>query len=990
MADNTRFPFLDRYRRLERLLFFADASSPFSQFPEALNRAFDRIGFTQEYVNSQIKVFEQRSVPNADAIEKLGASTSKVVKDIVWGMIELDSTGVALLDTPILQRLRSIRQNGFTYLVFPAASHVRLEHSLGVLAVVSQYIDSISKSAVQPRTFAAGLSAAAIEPKLAMDLKHAALLHDIGHFPLSHVLESIFESEPSTFLFGNITIRDFEIEVMSVLPDLKSRLSEKLSITILLSPRFNRFYSALRKDEWAIYRLACLVSGAPLDVNQPGYTQLISGAVDCDKVDYLLRDSIMCNVPVAIDKARLFLNSALVECEPGTIKKLSEKGVLSLKTEFDRSALTLVLNSSGVDTIEEVAFARAILYERVYRHAVTRNAERMLSIALADSAMRATDRTVWLDALNSFTMTDDTLLQRVLEAASEDGKELARRIRHRQLPKRAFAFSPEFYSPVVPYVDIFSNLEPHQAASRYYHEVTSKDPFHEIVEDLKETSAYFTSSEKHREIENKISDKAEELANRLRPVNQQIPTGRPRVFFIPLPDHSATPTSCAFVTREGELESSGEYSRAAQIVSAKEIGRSIGFVTCDPPWAEIVFLAAQEVIYDYFGDETAQVDIDLYFDTSESEAGQSQLLRVKATKRFYIAEERAARRCRLDRSRLSTYRRHLSEDGFYDRRPRLAPPEPLTGEIDSIANMFREFSGQHGWRVTPTTIRHFINQFPPGLRREAKKLLLSLNFLNRHTASSALARVIRETVAEIRKTNHSGVHLVSLAGTSARMMLELTKQESRPEWRTLGISEHLSIHDALGTAKAGDVIIFVDDNVSSGTQFSAQLLSWLGVREKSPDAAVKKEAGIEHVTLQPNERALLGQIDLWFVTCVGKAESNALIREKLQVADNLLKYKGTRFAQSLDSSDSGAELSSAFEEFLRNVGAACVTSSSEVGGGAPDENALGYGNSRGRTVTLWNVPTSTFTALWCPGIVDGEPWCPLFIRRGYAEMLVVA
>ncbi|WP_420869819.1 phosphoribosyltransferase-like protein [Bradyrhizobium septentrionale] len=54
------------------------------------------------------------------------------------------------------------------------------------------------------------------------------------------------------------------------------------------------------------------------------------------------------------------------------------------------------------------------------------------------------------------------------------------------------------------------------------------------------------------------------------------------------------------------------------------------------------------------------------------------------------------------------------------------------------------------------------------------------------------------------------------------------------------------------------------------------------------------------------------------------------------------------------------------------------------------KNALGYGNSEGRTVTLWNVSTSTFTALWCPGVVDGEPWFPLFIRRGYAGRLIVA
>ena len=144
---------------------------------------------------------------------------------------------------------------------------------------------------------------------------------------------------------------------MSRLKDQKSRLSEKLGIAILLSPRFKNFYTSLRQDEWAYLRVACLVSGAPLSVNIPGHSQLISGAVDCDKVDYLLRDSAMCNVPVAIDQARLFLNSALIECRGEKVRKLSKKGVFSLSTDLENPATTLGLNSSGVDTIEEVAFA---------------------------------------------------------------------------------------------------------------------------------------------------------------------------------------------------------------------------------------------------------------------------------------------------------------------------------------------------------------------------------------------------------------------------------------------------------------------------------------------------------------------------------------------------------------------------------------------------------------------------------------------------------
>src|SRR5262249_52001593 len=149
------------------------------------------------------------------------------------------------------------------------------------------------------------------------------------------------ESAPEVFNVGTVTVRDFEICFMDKLRNLKSHLSEKLSVALLLSPRFKEFYTALRRDEWAYLRIACLVSGSPLHVNQPGYSQLISGAVDCDKVDYLLRDSCMCNVPVAIDQARLFLNSALVRCDRRkTVKKLVDRGVLNLESaDLDQPAL---------------------------------------------------------------------------------------------------------------------------------------------------------------------------------------------------------------------------------------------------------------------------------------------------------------------------------------------------------------------------------------------------------------------------------------------------------------------------------------------------------------------------------------------------------------------------------------------------------------------------------------------------------------------------
>jgi HD superfamily phosphohydrolase len=994
MNDNTDFPKLNTFSALEKFLF-SNPEGNLAEFGKGLNDAFDRLGFTCIFVDEKEKQFNARNLA-CEEIEKQGSNVSKVVKDVVWGMIELDSTTVEILDLPILQRLRYIRQNGFTYLVFPSASHVRLEHSLGVLAVVSKYISSINASAAQPQRYAEGLTPKTINSALALDLKHAAILHDIGHFPLSHVLETIFESDPKGFKIGGVLVQDFETCMMRTLPDIKSRLSEKLSLAILLSPRFKKFYTALRNDPWAYLRVACLVSGSSLEENSPGYSQLISGAVDCDKVDYLLRDSTMCNVPVAIDQARLFLNSALIECQGKTAQKLYDRGVLSLEeANLDKSALILVLNSSGVDTIEEVAFARATLYERVYRHSVTRNAERILAVAIFNATSLKDENENWDEVLSSFTCTDDTFIQRLLGSKSSRTQFLTDRLRRRDLPKRAFAFSPDFYQPIVPYVSIFSGGVA-DASSTYYHEVISKDPFHEVVEGLKERSATFRSNQKHLAIEQLISDESSKIALALKKMGEAPPSGDPILFFVPLPDHSLTPMSCAIVTREGELESSGDYSRAPQLVSAKEIGRSVGFVTCDPEWAEIVFIASQIVLYDYYGNSIDETTLTLNFEgTADPANAETSNLNVRAMKRFYVAESLAVRRCRIDKKRLTSHRVRLSESGYFDSKPRLAETVSRTPEIVSMAEKYREFSGQHNWKVTVETIRQFLNQFPPKFRAEARALLTSLNFLNREVASRFLQEAIDQSLKKIKKEKGSSIYLVPLAGTSAHMMLELLKQEFRDKLKAAAVHDCKSVHEMLGVAQPGDTVIFVDDNISSGTQFSAQLLSWIGKQNDSTVLAVKNEVGIEKVALDLNSQQRFSQLNVRLATCVGKPSSELEVKKNLAFVGHAINFTGLCYSQDLANQSpavAATPLSVPFQAFLQHVGEECIRESARLPSVDDDcrSKALGYGNSMGRTVTLWNVPTSTFSALWCPGIVDNEPWFPLFIRRGYADDLVIA
>ena len=99
----------------------------------------------------------------------------KVVLDPVHGYIELDEIVQELLATPQIQRLRRVRQLGFSNLVYPGANHTRFEHSLGTMHLASMLMKNLDS----------------IDEDKKLEIRVASLLHDVGHGPFSHVTENV-------------------------------------------------------------------------------------------------------------------------------------------------------------------------------------------------------------------------------------------------------------------------------------------------------------------------------------------------------------------------------------------------------------------------------------------------------------------------------------------------------------------------------------------------------------------------------------------------------------------------------------------------------------------------------------------------------------------------------------------------------------------------------------------------------------------------------
>ncbi|MFC7154469.1 HD domain-containing protein [Halomarina halobia] len=276
------------------------------------------------------------------------------IKDSVHDHIEVSGVAEALLDTPMVQRLRRISQLGTVALVYPSANHTRFEHSLGVYHLANETLSHLG-----------------IEGVKADRVRAAALLHDAGHGPYSHNVEDVIHRHTGKY---HDEVHDLlrAGEVAEVLDD-----------------------HGLDPGE-----IADLVRG------DGELGQLVSGELDVDRMDYLVRDAHHTGVPYGtIDHERLVRELRFVDGE-------------------------LVLAEGNVQTAESLLVARALMTPAVYGHHTARIAKAMLRRA-AERLLDAPD--VSPEGLRRFD--DHSLFAALRDCEATAG--YADRLDRRDLYKRA-------------------------------------------------------------------------------------------------------------------------------------------------------------------------------------------------------------------------------------------------------------------------------------------------------------------------------------------------------------------------------------------------------------------------------------------------------------------------------------------------------------------------------------------------------------------------
>jgi len=218
----------------------------------------------------------------------------KVFNDALLGNLLIARHEVAVIDCPVMQRLRRIKQTGLVYYVFPSATHTRFEHSLGVATIAERCFN-----AVLDRSLVEGTQLSADCSRTKGDLAHlrmAALLHDVGHGLCSHASEQIYEQLSD--------LRDFKKDPAYV----KNNPGEILSYLIVTSSRFRRWFEDNVVQgchaELDLDVISKLILGKHDDPDRWYLANIISSAYDADKLDYIARDSYYCGLALTVDVPR--------------------------------------------------------------------------------------------------------------------------------------------------------------------------------------------------------------------------------------------------------------------------------------------------------------------------------------------------------------------------------------------------------------------------------------------------------------------------------------------------------------------------------------------------------------------------------------------------------------------------------------------------------------------------------------------------------------
>lgn len=330
----------------------------------------------------------------------------------VHGFITLNDWEWEIISQPAFQRLRRIRQLGWTDQVYPGAMHTRFEHSLGVMHVATRLYEGITARSL-------GL----LESELAYNedglrrdktvVRLAALLHDVGHAPFSHASEDLLPAQADG---GKFKHEDYSAAI------IRQELRD-----VIENHKHCDNYGIKVQD------ITALLEGRPEAGRRLFWRELITGQMDADRMDYLLRDSLHLGVDYGRFDWRRLMHT--MEAIPGG----------------EGQTLRLGVNEGGWHAAEALVVARYFMFTQVYFHKTRVAFDLHLRHALGEILSGGLFPKPEGSQLKEYLGWDDWKVLGLLSSGQggEHGERLARRNHYREV----------FHTPEVPKARDLKELE---------------------------------------------------------------------------------------------------------------------------------------------------------------------------------------------------------------------------------------------------------------------------------------------------------------------------------------------------------------------------------------------------------------------------------------------------------------------------------------------------------------------------------------------------
>lgn len=882
---------------------------------------FDEI---QEFVRISLSEYN-------DSIEKNGFCCSdKDIFDFVWGTVNFNSAEICILDSPLLQRLRRIRQLGLASMVYCNADSSRFSHTIGVTEVASRMANSVKNKL--------NISNSVFDPVELVRM--AAIFHDTGHMFYSHVSELFFTYDKQFPRYTEFTaLKAYFCDKTSSNASLHEIISTMIVYsqeTIRLFKNISRYLPNTRlKDDKNCLQMAeyiaCLIIGSPVDKFILPYSTIINSSIDADKLDYLSRDSACTRVPIAVDIARIIQKLDVVDT-----KEILRSTVWN-DTSSEASPLKIMaIRSSAKKVFWQLSNARNSLFESVYHHHKVLTAETMFRNALKHLYARKES----INFSEIMLLTDEIFNEywKFAPIKSDDLTEedvlaidnILKRIRERALYKRVAVFS-------------VANLSGHLSDIGQFFRNVIQNP----------------SSDDCSCFKNELIEEYHRINTLLKPGYSV--SNQPPVFMFISAKYDAL-SSMPFESGDGYCTWSSSLMKHETMEAGKKSRQEQFYLISDCYDREIVYLALEKTL----------AKRRITFKSKD------------ATICLKIAKEE------LNDSRIALLEKDYYKDTLFVLQDDIFVRLLSERKVDNIVTKYQSFLGVNSCKITKPNLLKYLRQFL-WLELDYNDLTLFLDgilelletayYIDRDTFLSQM----KSLLDKLSETQYDKKHIANLGNTfdsSKHLMYYFNDIKDKK-----GLIFDASLETALEKLESDECLCFFDDGAYSGKQVISIFQELMGVPE---DERTTNEHHVDELSDENKTRLKQANIILSYL-CFNNdsreyiiSELKKLGLEKVDIffVENLNK---SVFNKIMLSNDRQASLIS---DCLTEIGKSIMESRVIINGEYKqrwnkervEEAALGYNDAQQMVFFSTSVPTYTITAFWQNGKYKGNEWMGLFQR----------